>query len=170
MGSAQQAVTQLVAHAGCYSFTNFNTISNITFLHNKIWYVYWTQANRETFPRTLMLIAKCPCLLLSELLLSTPLLGRRSRGRCWAAIRLSHRPEQSGHAVHEEVDGLDIGGQHGRRFVLLRTPTGRRGRHAPLYIRRGPKVARRPWAPRTVLEFAIKTRYVLDSWKTSCCP
>ena len=33
-----------------------------------------------------------------------------------------------------------------------------------------PKVARRPWAPRTVLEFAIKTRYVLDSWKTSCCP
>ena len=52
------------------------------------------------------------------------------------------------------------------------TLTGRRGRHAPLYIRsrRGPKVARRPWAPRTVLEFAIKTRYVLDSWKTSCCP
>jgi len=32
------------------------------------------------------------------------------------------------------------------------------------------KVARRPWAPRTVLEFAIKTRYVLESWKTSCCP
>jgi len=33
-----------------------------------------------------------------------------------------------------------------------------------------PKVARGPWAPRTILEFAIKTRYVLDSWKTSCCP
>jgi len=49
-----------------------------------------------------------------------PLLGRtRSRGRCWAAIRLSHRPEPSGHAVHTDVDGLDIGGQHGRRFVLL---------------------------------------------------
>jgi len=32
------------------------------------------------------------------------------------------------------------------------------------------KVARRPWAPRFVLEFAIKTRYVLDSWKTCCCP
>ena len=32
------------------------------------------------------------------------------------------------------------------------------------------KVTRRPWAPSTVLEFAIKTRYVLDSWKTSCCP
>jgi len=50
-----------------------------------------------------------------------PPLGRtRSRGRCRAAIRLSYRPEPSGHAVHEEVDGLDIGGQHGRRFVLLR--------------------------------------------------
>jgi len=32
---------------------------------------------------------------------------------------LSHRPEPSGHAVDREVDGLDIGGQHGRRFVLL---------------------------------------------------
>jgi len=32
------------------------------------------------------------------------------------------------------------------------------------------RVARRPWAPRTVLGFAIKTHYVLDSWKTSCCP
>ena len=32
---------------------------------------------------------------------------------------MSHRPELSGHAVHGEVDGLDIGGQHGRRFVLL---------------------------------------------------
>ena len=50
-----------------------------------------------------------------------PLLGRtRSRGRCWAAIRLSHRSEPSDHVVHGEVDGLDIGGQHGRWFVLLR--------------------------------------------------
>ena len=57
--------------------------------------------------------------LLSELL--KPLLGRiRSRGKCWAAIQLSHRPALSGHAVHEEVDGLDSGGQHGRRFVYLR--------------------------------------------------
>jgi len=48
------------------------------------------------------------------------LAGTRSRGRCWAAIRLSHRPESSGRAVHEEVDGLDIRWQHGRRFVLLR--------------------------------------------------
>ena len=36
----------------------------------------------------------------------TPLLGRtRSRGQCWAAIRLSHRPEPSGRVVHEEVGG-----------------------------------------------------------------
>jgi len=40
-----------------------------------------------------------------------PLLGpTRSRGRCWAAIRLSHRPKPSSQAVHGEVDGLDIGG------------------------------------------------------------
>jgi len=32
------------------------------------------------------------------------------------------------------------------------------------------KVARHPWAPRIVLKFAIKSRYVLDSWKKSCCP
>jgi len=30
------------------------------------------------------------------------------------------------------------------------------------------KAARRPWAPRIVFEFAIKTRYVLYSWKTAC--
>jgi len=42
-----------------------------------------------------------------------------SRGMCWAVIRLSHRPETSGRVVYEEVDGLDIGWQHGRRFVLL---------------------------------------------------
>ena len=57
-------------------------------------------------------------LLMSELF--KPLLGRtRSRGKWWAAIRLSHRPEPSGHAIRGEVDGLDIGEQHGRRFVLL---------------------------------------------------
>ena len=50
-----------------------------------------------------------------------PLFGHaRFRGRCWAAIRLSHRPEPSGRSVHGEVDELDIGGWHGRRFVLLR--------------------------------------------------
>ena len=60
------------------------------------------------------------------------LLHRRlSRGRCWAAIRLSHRPKPSGRAVHEEIDGLDIGEQHGRRFVLLRQLTSRRAGHTP---------------------------------------
>ena len=50
-----------------------------------------------------------------------PLLGHaRLQGRCWAAIRLSHRPEPSVRAVRGEIDGLDIGGRHGRRFVLLR--------------------------------------------------
>jgi len=50
-----------------------------------------------------------------------PLLGRsRSLGKCWATIRLSHRPKPSACAVHREVDGLDTGGQHGRQFVLLR--------------------------------------------------
>jgi len=43
-----------------------------------------------------------------------------SRGKCWAAIWLGHYPKASGRAVHGEVDGLDMGGQHGRRFVLLR--------------------------------------------------
>ena len=47
-----------------------------------------------------------------------PLGHTRSRNRCWAAVTwLSHRPEPSSRA---EVDGLNIGGQHGRRFVLLR--------------------------------------------------
>ena len=44
-----------------------------------------------------------------------PLLGRtRSRGRCRAAIRLSHRPEPSGRAIHGQVDGLDSEGQYGQ--------------------------------------------------------
>ena len=48
------------------------------------------------------------------------LLGRtQSRGRCLAAIRLSCHPELSGHAVQGKVGGLDIRGQHGRRFVFL---------------------------------------------------
>ena len=71
-----------------------------------------------------------PCFWVSS---SYPMLGRtRSRGRCWAAIWLSHRPEPSGRAVHE-VDGLDIEGQHGRRFVLLRHT--RRPQRRPYPIR-----------------------------------
>jgi len=43
-----------------------------------------------------------------------PLLScTRFWSRCWAAIQLSHCPDLSGHAVHEEVDGLHIGRQHG---------------------------------------------------------
>ena len=45
----------------------------------------------------------------------------RYRGRSWAAIRLSHRPEPSGRVVRGGVDGLDSGGRHGRRFVLHHT-------------------------------------------------
>jgi len=41
-------------------------------------------------------------------------------GRCCSAIQLSYCPELSGRAVHEEFDGLYIGGQHGRWSVLLR--------------------------------------------------
>jgi len=53
----------------------------------------------------------CCCALLSR---------TRSPGRNWAVIRLFHRPELSGHVVYGEVYGLDIGGQHGQWFVLLR--------------------------------------------------
>ena len=48
------------------------------------------------------------------------LLGRNRSWGCWAANRLSHHPEPSGHAIHEEVDSLDIGRQHGQQFDLLR--------------------------------------------------
>jgi len=57
-----------------------------------------------------------------------PLLGRtRSRGKCWAAIRLFHRPEPSGRAVHEEFDGLENHMVEGLFFCT--TLPGRRGGH-----------------------------------------
>ena len=37
-----------------------------------------------------------------------------------AANRLSHHPEPPGRPIHGEVDGLDVGRQHGQRFGLLR--------------------------------------------------
>ena len=83
---------------------------------------FWTQ--RPTNPQIryklqVLKILYTGVLLLCEML--KPLLGcTRYRRRCYAAIRLSQRIEPSGHAVHEEVDGLVIRGQHGRRFVLLR--------------------------------------------------
>jgi len=42
---------------------------------------------------------------------------------------------------------------------------GRKDNKAVPSVLMEPKVARRPWAPRTALEFAIKTCYVLDSRK-----
>ena len=54
----------------------------------------------------------------------------RSRGRCWAAIQLSHNQEHSGSAVHGEVDGSDIRGQHDGLFLCI-TPAGCRGGHTP---------------------------------------
>ena len=82
-------------------------------------------------------------LLLSEFFFY-PMLGRhRFRDRCCAAIRLSHRPEPSGRVVHGEVDGLDIGGQRGRRFVLL-CPTHRpQGRPYPICTSRSGNVRHR---------------------------
>jgi len=59
-----------------------------------------------------------------------PLLGRtRSLGRYWTAIRLPHRPELSGHAVHEEVDGLDMEDNMVDGLFICATLTGRRGGH-----------------------------------------
>ena len=89
-----------------------------------VWYLkgYFTVVNSFVFSSTrlnLLLNISLFLHLLSELFIL--LFGRTSSWRrCWAAIRLSHRPEPSGRAVHEEVGGLDIGGQHVRRFVLVR--------------------------------------------------
>jgi len=70
-----------------------------------------------------------------------PLLGRtRSRARCCATIRLSHRPESPGRAVHGKVDGLDIGRQRGRRFVLLRHTHRPQRRPYPICTSRGPRL------------------------------
>ena len=44
---------------------------------------------------------------------------------------MSHRSKPSCRAVHEEIDGLDIGGQHGRRFVFLRHTHRPQRRHTP---------------------------------------
>jgi len=49
-----------------------------------------------------------------------PLGCTRSRGRCWAAIRLFRYPEPSGHALRGKGDGLNNKRQHGQRAALLR--------------------------------------------------
>ena len=61
------------------------------------------------------------CLLSFERVLLSTASPPRYWGRFWAAIRLSHCPEPSGRVVRGEVDGLDSGGRHGRRFVLRQT-------------------------------------------------
>jgi len=78
------------------------TVSAVFHLNNK-------EAKRElllSFERVLLLSSASP---------------PRYRDRCWAAIRLSHRPEQSGRVVRGGVDWLDSRGWHGRRFVLRHT-------------------------------------------------
>ena len=57
----------------------------------------------------------------------------RYRGRCWAAIPLSHRPETSGRVVRGEVNGLDSGGRHARRFVLCHTRRSQRRPYPHMY-------------------------------------
>ena len=59
-----------------------------------------------------------------------PLLGgTRCRGKCWAAIQLSHCPEPSGRVIHEEVYGLEDHMDDGLFFCA--TFTGSRGGHTP---------------------------------------
>ena len=90
---------------------------------------------------------------------SYSLLGRtRSRCRCWAAIRLCHRPEASGRAVHGEVDWLDIGGQHGRRFVLLRHTHRPQRRPYPICTSRSGKWVSSFEAP------CVCTRWAAEDW------
>ena len=69
-------------------------------------------------------IWQCELLSFQRVLLSAS--PPRYRGRCWAAIRLSHRPEPSGRVVRGGIDGLDSGTQHGRRFVLSHTHSPQR--------------------------------------------
>ena len=86
-----------------------------------------------------------------------PLLGcTRSRGRIWAANRLSHHPEPSGRAIHWEVDGLDIRKEHGQRFDLLRHTRKPQTRHTHLCKKRLTPMWRRLSRTRIVLGRAIQ--------------
>jgi len=57
---------------------------------------------------------------------------------------------------------------HGCTLCFCRNPHGVGANNFGEEVWPTNKVARRPWAPRIVLVFAIKALYVLDSWKTSC--
>ena len=83
-----------------------------------------------------------------------------------AAIRLSQHPEPSGCALHGKVDGLDIGGRHGRQFALLRhTHKPQRAiRHLCQQERKRPTpVQRRLSRTPAALEKAIPGGWVLVS-------
>jgi len=85
------------------------------------------------------------------------------RGRCWAAIRLSHRPEQPGRVVRGEVDGLGSGEWHGRRIVLQLHTRKPQRRPYPICTSRSEKVRHRcggGWAgPRLFLGGSFRGVY-----------
>ena len=60
----------------------------------------------------------------------------RCRDRCWVANRLFHHPQPSDRAVHGKVDGVDNGGQHIPRFVLLRNTQKPQRRPYPICVSR----------------------------------
>jgi len=72
------------------------------------------------FPLFFVVVFMLPLLSFERVSLSTAS-PPRYPGRCWAAIRLSHRPEPSDRVVRGEVDGFDSGGRHDRRFVPRHT-------------------------------------------------
>jgi len=66
-----------------------------------------------------------------ELVIQTTAWPHYILGQMLSSHSVVHRPELSGHAINGVVDGLDIGGQHGRQFVCA-TLTSRRGGHNPI--------------------------------------
>jgi len=61
----------------------------------------------------------------------------------WAAIRLWCHSELPDYVLHAKVDGLDIGGQHGRRFILLRHTHRPQRRSYPICTSRSVNVRHR---------------------------
>ena len=101
-------------------------------------------------------------LLLSEFFY--PLLSRaRFRGRCWAAIRLSQRPEPSGRVVRGGSMDWTFLGQHGRRFVLLRHTHRPQRRTYPICTSRLQPVAQ-PVRRRLIRIQALLGRDIPGGW------